>query len=313
MNREESPQDPPPYLDTANAVMARAIGTARRVAESDVPVLLSGESGTGKHVLAKAIHRWSASPAAPFAALPGVAVTDHRHEGELFSCTQTTARADDEEFESIHGGTLFCEEVGDLLFGQQAKLVRLLDHHRFAEEDRVIWEGMRVIAASRRDLEAEVRAGRFRADLFFRLSVVTITLPPLRDRPEDLLTLTEYLLDYLTHRYHRHAVRPASEVQAVFGRYHWPGNVRELVSILERAVVLSRDDVITTRDLPERLLMAPPAAPATATAPVLSLEELERYHIQRAIAESSTLEEAAIRLGIDPTTLWRKRKRYGLT
>ena len=310
MYREESSHDPPAYLETANAVMARALGTARQVAESDVPVLLSGENGTGKHVLAKAIHRWSACRAGPFVALRHIAFTDQRHEGELFPCRETPLRDDDKAFESMHGGTLFCEEVGDLLFVQQAKLVRLLDERRFAEEDQVIWEGMRVVAASRRDLAAEVRAGRFRADLFFRLSVVMITLPPLRDRPEDLPRLTEYLLDNLTHRYHRRGLRLASEVQEVFERYRWPGNVRELVNILERAVVLSGDDVITTRDLPERLLMAPPPA---ATAPVLSLEELERDHIRRAVAESATLEEAAIRLGIDSTTLWRKRKRYGLT
>ena len=272
-----------------------------------------GESGTGKRVLAEAIHRWSACRAAPFIALPRGAFTNRRHEGEQFPGTETTAPAQDESFESIHGGTVFCEEVSDLRLGQQTKLNRLLDEHRFEEEGHAIWKGMRVIAASRRDLAAEVQAGRFRADLFFRLSAVTITLPPLRNRPEDLQTLTEYLLDSLARRYHRHAVRVASEVKEVFGRYHWPGNVRELVSILERAVVLSRDDLITTRELPDRLLAAPPAAPESATAPLVSLEELERYHIQRAIEENSTLEEAATRLGIDPATLWRKRKRYGMT
>jgi DNA-binding NtrC family response regulator len=136
----------------------------------------------------------------------------------------------------------------------------LLDEHRFAEEGHVIWEGMRVIAASRRDLDAEVCAGRFRGDLSFRLSVVMITVPPLRDRPEDLPRLTEYLLDNLARRHHRHDVRLAPEVQEVFGRYHWPGNVRELVSILDQAVVLLRDDVIRTRDLPDRLLVAPSRA-----------------------------------------------------
>ena len=313
MDREDPPYEPLPYLETANAVMARAISTARRVAGSDAPVLLSGENGTGKHVLAEAIHRWSRCPAAPFVALPRVAVTHHPHEGELFPCSEGSARADDQSSESVHGGTLFCEEVGDLGFSQQAKLIRLLDERRFAEDDRVTWEGMRVIAASSRDLEAAVREGRFRAELFFRLSVVIITLPPLRNRPEDLPTLTVYLLGHLAHRYHRTHVRVAPEVQEVFGRYHWPGNVRELVSVLERAVVLSRDDVITTQDLPERLVTAPRTPPVTVAGPVQSLEELERCHIQRVIEESPTLEEAAIRLGIDPTTLWRKRKRYGLT
>src|SRR5690349_15530889 len=113
MNCEESPLEPPPYLETAHAVMARAIGTARQVAESDVPILISGESGTGKHVLAQAIHRWSACPGAPFLALPRIGFADHRDEGTLSPRTEPKAPAD-ETFEPIHGGTLFCEEVGDL-------------------------------------------------------------------------------------------------------------------------------------------------------------------------------------------------------
>lgn len=276
MNRDELPHDSPPYLETANAAMERAIATARRVANSDVPVLLSGESGTGKHVLAEAIHHWGNCPAAPFVALPRVTVTHPRQERERASCTRTSATAGDEDFETIHGGTLFCEEVGDLDFDQQAKLIRLLDEHRFAEEGHVIWEGLRVIVASRRDLDAEVCAGRFRGELFVRLSDVMITLPPLRDRPEDLPRLTEYLLDNLARHHHRRNVRLAPEAREVFERYHWPGNVRELVSILERAVVLLRDDVIRTRDLPDRLVAAP------SRAHVSEPSEVYPHEIQRA-------------------------------
>jgi NtrC-family two-component system response regulator AlgB len=151
-----------------------------------------------------------------------------------------------------------------------------------------------------------------REDLFFRLNVVGIVLPPLRERGADLTALTDRILANVTARHRRGSMTLAPEAREAIARYRWPGNVRELVNALERAVVLSRDDTIRAEDLPDRLL-APPsaAAPAPATSS-LSLEELERRHIEQVLAESATLEDAAARLGINPTTLWRKRKRYGI-
>jgi NtrC-family two-component system response regulator AlgB len=170
----------------------------------------------------------------------------------------------------------------------------------------------RVITATNRDLEVDVRAGRFREDLFFRLNVVAIALPPLRERQEDLTALTDHILAGLAVRHRRCALRLTPEARQILAHYRWPGNVRELANTLEHAVVLSRGETITVEDLPDRLLA--PSVPSTATPPVttLSLEELERHHIQQVLADSPTLEDAAARLGINPTTLWRKRKRYGL-
>ncbi len=306
--------EPPPIFESANAVMARALSTARRVAASDVPVLLTGESGTGKHVLAAAIHGWSRRRARPFVAVPHTALTSDRHEGELISYFEGLGKDNYGWLSAADGGTLFFEELGDLSLTQQAKLVHFLDTHRFevGAEGAAMLIDARVMAATARDIEADVRSGRIREDLFFRLSVVKITLPPLRARAEDLSNLIEHFLTNLAARHHRGEMRLTAEVRQVFARYPWPANVRELQSVLERVVVLSSSDTITTEDLPERLLTSLAQTPDECTGAAGSLHELERQHIARAIKESPTLEDAAIRLGIDPTTLWRKRKRYGL-
>jgi two-component system, NtrC family, response regulator AlgB len=171
---------------------------------------------------------------------------------------------------------------------------------------------VRVIAATHRDLEAEVSAGRFRDDLFFRLNVVTIALPPLRERAEDLAALTDRILARLGARYRRGSIQVSSDVRLLLANYRWPGNHRELVNVLERAVILSPGDTITPEHLPDQLLAHPPRPSAGTRTNTLSLEELERQHIEQVLADSETLEEAATRLGINPTTLWRKRKRYRL-
>src|SRR5206468_8669922 len=191
-------------------------------------------------------------------------------------------------------------------------LLRFLEQHRFERVggSDTIEVDARVLAATHRDLEAEVAAGRFREDLFFRLNVITIRLPALRERLEDLPALTDHVLTTLCTRHRRPALRLAPEARRALHAYRWPGNVRELVNALERAVVLSRGDLIRAEDLPDRLLAPPPAAATSPSA--LSLEDVERRHIEQVLAESATLDEAAARLGINVTTLWRKRKRYGI-
>src|SRR4029077_4146904 len=166
----------------------------------------------------------------------------------------------------------------------------------------------RIIAATNRELGAEVRAGRFREDLFFRLNVVTIALPPLRERPEDLEPLTDHMLVRLAARHGRGGLALSPEVRKIFASYRWPGNAHELANTLERAVVLSSGDVISAEHLPDSLLA--PAPPGTAPVPpiALSLEELERQQIARVLRDSETLDEAAARAGIDPAPLGRKTK-----
>ena len=307
MGRENHPPDPPPLLESANAEMARAIATAQQVAASDAAVLLIGESGTGKNVLAHAIHDWSPRRARPFVTVPRAALTERRNGGVAFADLACIQAAD--------GGTLFLAEVGELPAAEQAKLIRFFDEQRVetGSGGYPVTADIRVIAATSRDIEADVHAGRFREDLFFRLSVVTIALPPLRDRADDLTQLTDHLLAKLAAHYGRAFLQLTPEVHNFLHQYHWPGNVRELLSVLERLVVLSRSDTITADDLPERLLAPRREVREAPRPPALSLHELERHQIELALRECPTLEDAANRLGINPTTLWRKRKRYGLT
>ena len=258
-------------------------------------------------MLAHAIHGWSPRRARPFVAVARAAVTERRSGDAGFADLGWLHAAD--------GGTLFLAEVGELPTAEQAKLIRFFDEQRLqtARAGQPVTADIRVIAATSRDIEADVHTGRFREDLFFRLSVVTIALPPLRHRPEDLAELIDHFVARLTAYYERSPLRLTPEVQQRLRRYHWPGNVRELWSVLERLVVLARGDMITADELPDRLL-ASRRGPGTAAAPEpLSLHELERRQIELALRECATFEDAANRLGINATTLWRKRKRYGLT
>jgi NtrC-family two-component system response regulator AlgB len=304
-------------LESASPTMQRALETARRAAASDATVLLTGESGTGKNVLAAAIHDWSTRCGGPFVTIACTTLAEHLLESELFGHVKgafTGAWRDKPgRLTAADGGTVFLDEVGELPVDLQVKLLRFLEEHRFERvgDDHTLTIDARVIAATNRELEAEVRERRFREDLYFRLNVIGIRLPPLRERREDLDTLTDRILTNLAARHGREALTVSPEARAALGAYRWPGNVRELVNVLERAVVLAREGTIRADDLPDRVFVPGPTSSA-AVDPTLSLEELERQHIARVLADSTTLEEAAARLGINPTTLWRKRKRYGL-
>jgi DNA-binding NtrC family response regulator len=308
--------DQPALLESASPAMTRALATARQAAASDATVLLTGESGTGKNVLAAAMHGWSPRHAGPFVTISCTSLAEHLLESELFGHLKgafTGAWKDKPgRLEAARGGTIFLDEVGDLSAELQGKLLRFLEEHRFERVggSDTIEVDARVIAATNRELEADVRSGRFREDLFFRLNVIAIRLPALRERPEDVGPLVDHILAGLGARHHRPALALAPEARRALVAYPWPGNVRELVNTLERAVVLSRGERIGAEDLPDRLV-APPSA-AVPPGAEGSLEDMERRHIGRVLAESGTLEEAAARLGINVTTLWRKRKRYGI-
>jgi NtrC-family two-component system response regulator AlgB len=310
--------DAPALLDSRDPAMRRAIETARRAADSDATVLLLGESGTGKNVLARAIHAWSPRRAGPFVTISCTTLAEHLLESELFGHVKgafTGAWKDKPgRLESAAGGTLFLDEVGDLPPELQAKLLRFLEERRFERvgDTRTVEIDARLVAATNRDLDAEVATGRFRADLFYRLAVVALRLPPLRERREDLPALADHLLATLAARHGRALPRLSPEARAALAAYGWPGNVRELANALERALVLSPGDAIGVESLPDPVLAPPAPAGAEEPAAELSLEEVERRHVRRVLASSATLEEAAARLGIDPTTLWRKRKRWGL-
>jgi len=310
--------DEPAVLESASPVTQRALATARQAATSDVTVLITGESGTGKNVLAAAIHDWSPRRGGPFVKISCTTLSDHLLESELFGHVKgafTGAWKDKAgRLEAAAGGTVFLDEVGDLPLELQAKLLRFLEEHRFERVggSETITVDARVIAATNRDLEADVQTRRFREDLFFRLNVIAIRLPPLRERLADLPALTDHVLATLCVRHRHRPITLSDDARRVLAGYRWPGNVRELVNVLERTVVLSAGDSIRAEDLPDRLVApSEPSAPPAADKD-LSLDELERRHIQAVLADAATLEEAAARLGINPTTLWRKRRRWGI-
>ena len=306
--------DDPPLLDSRAEGMRRALDTARRAADSDVTVLLLGESGTGKNVLARAIHAWSARRVAPFVTVACTTLAEHLLESELFGHVKgafTGAWKDKPgRLEAAAGGTIFLDEIGELAPELQAKLLRFLEERCFERvgDTRTREVDARIVAATNRDLEAEVHNGRFRSDLFYRLAVVSVRVPPLRERREDLEALVDHLLGAVAARHRRPRPRLDPAALEAITAYAWPGNVRELANALERALVLSRGDAIDAESLPDAVLAPPHELPTTAE----SLEDVERRHIQQVIASSPTLEDAAARLGIDPTTLWRKRRRWGL-
>jgi len=311
--------EPPTVLDSKSPAMQRALETARQVAASEATVLLTGESGTGKTVLARQIHAWSNRHDGPFVTISCTTLSEHLLESELFGHVKgafTGAWKDNPgRLEAAAHGTVFLDEVGELSPELQAKLLRFLEERRFERVGgrTTIEVDARLIAATNRDLRAEVEGGRFRSDLYFRLNVVELRLPPLRERRADLDRLVESLLESLSARHGRARVaEPTDAARHAIENYAWPGNVRELVNALERAVVLSRGDMIEAESLPDAVLAPPPRATATADQPAGSLEQIERHHIEQVLAESATLEQAAARLGIGVTTLWRKRKRYGI-
>jgi NtrC-family two-component system response regulator AlgB len=311
--------DGPPLLESQSPVMQRVIETARRAAAADATVLITGESGVGKNVLAAAMHEWSPRAKRQFVTIACTTLVEHLLESELFGHVRgafTGALRDKPgRLEVAEGGTAFLDEVGDLPAGAQGKLLRFLEERHFERlgGTGTITVTTRVIAATSRDLTSEVRAGRFREDLFYRLNVIMLRLPPLRERREDLAALTDHIVRLLALRHHRPGLVIAPAARGAIEAYPWPGNVRELVNALEHALVLTRGDRLDADALPDQVLAPETTMPAPSLAGVpSSLEDIERRHVQRVLTESQTLEEAASRLGINPTTLWRKRKRWGL-
>jgi NtrC-family two-component system response regulator AlgB len=309
--------DETPLLESSSAAMVRMMATARQAAASEATVLLSGESGTGKNVLARQIHRWSQRDGHPFVVVNCTTLSEELLESELFGHVRgafTGAIKDKPgRLEAADGGTVFLDEIADLSASLQTKFLRFVQEQSFERVggDRTIHVDVRIIAASNRDLRSETAARRFREDLFYRLNVITLSVPPLRERQEDVVPLAQWMLAAASVRNGRVPMRLAPEAITALKNYNWPGNVRELRNALERAAVLCRSDVITPDDLPDSVFREVPDRGPAAAAHAASLEKVEREHIMRVLAQSATLDEAAATLGINVTTLWRKRKRYG--
>ena len=224
---------------------------AKRAADSDAMVLLLGESGTGKELFARSIHRWSSRRDMPFSIINCVALNESLLENELFGHEKGAFTGADSlqkgKIEAADGGTVFLDEIGDMPIGLQAKLLRVLQDHEFPRVGgtRLIRVNIRVIAATNKDLKQAVRAGTFREDLFFRLNVVNLSLPPLRDRPEDIIPLAEYFLDRHVREMNKRSRKFSKKALETIRCYTWPGNIRELDNAIARAVVLGVDEEIS--------------------------------------------------------------------
>jgi len=303
-----------PPLESNDPVMRRLLEQVKRAAASDATILLAGESGTGKHVLAHQVHRWSLRAECPFVTINCTAHSEHLLESELFGHTRGAFDGAIKDkpglLEAAHGGSIFLDEIADLSAPLQTKLLHFIKEQTFERmgSENTITVDTRIIAASNHDLVSEVAARRFREDLYYRLGVITLRVPALRERPGDVLPLTIRMLAGSTVRNHRPGLRLSLEASSALVRYRWPGNIRELRNVIERAVVLCPSDVVTPEYLPDLLCNDP----RSTTAPLTSLDDIEREHIIRVMAESPTLEIAANKLRINVSTLWRRRKRYGL-
>ncbi len=306
-----------PILESRSPIMRTLIETAHLAALSEATILLLGESGTGKNVLAREIHRWSPRADRPFVVVSCTTLSEQLLESELFGHVRGafTGAVKDKpgRLEAADGGTVFLDEIADLPVTLQAKLLRFLQERRFERvgATSTVEVDARIIAATNRNLELEVAQGRFREDLYYRINVIVLSVPALRERSEDIMTLAQRFLATAAARNRRPKLRLAPEAEQALSHYRWPGNVRELRNAIERAVVLSRGDTIRHEDLPDSIFRAQtPPRPAPESS--VSLEEVEREHIRRVLADAVTLEEAADTLGISVATLWRKRKRYGI-
>ena len=293
---------------------------AETAAPTDSTVLISGESGTGKEVLARYVHALSERGGGPFVSINCGALPETLLESELFGHVRGsfTGAVRDKQglFVAAKGGTFFLDEVGEMTPALQVKLLRAL------QEREVIPVGatepvpvdVRIVAATNRDLDEEIRRGSFRSDLFYRLNVITLHLPPLRERADDVPLLVEHFLQRLATARGREVQGISPDALQALQAYDWPGNVRELENALERAVVLSQKGEITLASLPERILnRAAPPLVSDQLPPNPSLEIIERAYIHWVLqSEGGNKTRAAEVLGIDPSTLYRKLLRYGL-
>ncbi len=299
--------------------MLEAFKTIARVARSTATVLIRGESGTGKELIARTIHERSARSNGAFVAVNCAAIPEALLESELFghekgAFTGAIARRIG-RFERGSGGTVFLDEIGDMSLPLQAKILRALQER---EIERVggaaaVPVDVRMIAATHRDLEQDVRAGRFREDLYYRLAVVTVQLPPLRERGDDLRLLAEHYVARCAREYRRPVRAISREAMTILRGYHWPGNVRQLRNVLESAVLLADGEVLLPVHLP-RETMTISQQPAYEQTVLVTLTELERRHIQRVLNESGgQMSVAAEILGIHRNTLRRKLTEYGIS
>jgi two-component system, NtrC family, response regulator AlgB len=305
--------------ETRDSNVRRIYELADKVAISPASVLILGESGTGKTELARRIHRTSDRKERPFVLVHCPSLSRELLESELFghikgSFTGATADTVGKVF-TADGGTLFLDEIGELPLELQSKLLRLIQDREYERvgDTKVRKADVRIIAATNRKLEESIKTGQFREDLYYRLNVMPLEMPPLRHRPLDLEEIAKTQLQFFSRQMQKKIKGFSPEVYQALRSYSWPGNIRELRNAIEHAVILASGDFIQMEDLSEQLRRNNQSENAEIqVGSLISLEDLEKQHIRLVLQKASTLENASQCLGIDPATLYRKRKRYGL-
>ncbi len=299
---------------TQSRKVHKILKMASQVADSDAGILVSGESGTGKGVLAGLIHTWSPRSVGPFITVDCAGLQENLLESHLFGHVKGAftgaLRNKKGKLELTDSGTVFLDEVSEMSLSVQSKLLHFLQHKEFERlgDTKRISVDVRIIAATNRDLDELIQEGLFRQDLLFRLNVVELYLPPLRERPEDISLIAKHYLS----KFAKTNKKPIKEIERqaldALETYPWPGNIRELINVIERGTILSKKDRLTTEDLPPHIINYKSETPIARK--MQTIEEAEKSHIKEVLLHTSSIEEAARVLGIDPATLWRKRKKY---
>jgi NtrC-family two-component system response regulator AlgB len=318
---EVSTSRPPMRFDSADAEARAALDTLNRAAATPASILILGESGTGKSVIARYIHDHSHLADQPFVTVSCPSLSRELLESDLFGHVKGAfTGAVKDKWGKVHaadGGTLFLDEIGELPLEIQPKLLRLLQEREYERlgENNTRQAKVRVIAATNQNLEECVATGAFREDLYYRLNVISVTMPPLRARREDLVRIAAEYLEFFARQVGRKFKGFSEDAHAVLLRHGWPGNLRELRNSIERAVILARGDKIEACDLPkptraEEVVNGSNGGGDLVVGAEISLETLERAHIERVLEWAPNLQDAAEILGIDKATLYRKRKRF---
>lgn len=315
LQQEAGAADPEADFPTSNAEMRQALDLARRVAATSATVLIRGETGTGKYRLARAIHRWSGRSFGPFASTHCQTARPEQFEAELFGTAVDSPQASDLPKERggrvafCEGGTLVLRAIEQTPMPLQPKLVRLLRDKEFERQGEYTARraDVRVVATSGVDLHDAARGGNFRADLAMAVDVVSINIPPLRQRPDDVMLLAERYLAFFAREHGSTVIRFSNDATDALKRHSYPGNSRELASLVERAVLICRGEEIELAHLPPNLLNGN----AYRVGDLVPLETITDMHIKQVMASTRSYESAASVLGINAITLWRRRKRHG--